>query len=244
MSSEKKADHVVRTTFWSQRRLTGSILILGCCLFLGAAGLIPTDNQGNFIVNLPLKEQLLVIPAHLSQLQWSLSLFITGLLLTIFGLAMFTGLLQDAGDHRFSLTALVILIFGGALMVVDLAFGLGVDPVAAQATASTGAIPDYYLALNQWTNVLFVIYTILAFVALVCYGGAVLSSHVLPHWVGWLMIVYGLAGLGLTGVTAGNVPPFLQHLLPILLGVLLLLPPAKSHSKKIEHVAQQSEQVT
>ena len=44
-------------------------------------------------------------------------------------------------------------------------------------------------------------------------------------WVGWLSIAYGLGGLGLTGITGGNVPPFLQHLMPILLGILLLLPP-------------------
>lgn len=98
-------------------------------------------------------------------------------------------------------------------MVIYLAFPLGIDPAASQATARTGAIPDYYQLLTLWTNVLFVIYTILAFVALACYGGAVLSTHVLPRWVGWVLLVYSLAGLGLTGVTQGNVPPFLQHLL-------------------------------
>jgi hypothetical protein len=152
---------------------------------------------------------------------------------------MLTSLLRDAGDRLFSLLALVTLVLGGSLMVIDLAFGLGVYPFAAQATASTGVVPDYYLPLTAGTNVLFVIYTILAFVALTCYGGAVLSTHVLPHWVGWLMVVYGLAGLGLTGVTQGNVPPFLHHLLPILLGILLLLPAPRSPVGKIEHVAEQ-----
>jgi hypothetical protein len=38
--------------------------------------------------------------------------------------------------------------------------------------------------LTRWTGVLFVIYTVLAFSALVAYGGAVLSTGVLPHWVG------------------------------------------------------------
>jgi hypothetical protein len=77
--------------------------------------------------------------------------------------------------------------------------------------------------LTLWTQPLFVIYTILAFSALAAYGGAILSTRVLPHWVGWLSIIYSLAGLVLAGFTAGNVPPFLHHLMPILMGVLLLL---------------------
>jgi hypothetical protein len=241
MNSATTADlsSTSRNTFWSHRRLTGISLILGCFLFLGAAGLIPTDSQGNFIINLPVKEQLLEIPAHLAQLQWSLSLFISGLLVTILGLALFTSLLQDAGDRTFSVLALVALMFGGVCMVIYLAFPLGVDRVAAQATASTGTIPQYFQPLTLWTNVLFVIYTVLAFVALACYGGSVLSTHVLPHWVGWILIIYCLAGLVLTIVTQGNVPPFLQHLLPILLGILLLLPAGKSPYSQVQHVAEQ-----
>jgi hypothetical protein len=63
---------------------------------------------------------------------------------------------------------------------------------------------------------------VLAFSALSAYGGAVLSTRVLPHWVGWLAIVYGLAGLGLVGVT-GDADPFLHLVLPIVIGILLLL---------------------
>jgi hypothetical protein len=228
MTSAKTMDTRAHPSFWSRRRLTGTGLLLGCFLFLGAAGLIPTDGHGNFIINLPLKQLLLNIPAHLAQLQWSLSLFITGLLVTIFALALFSSLLRDAGDGVYSLLALVALVFGGVCMVIYLAFPLGVDPLAARATATTGVIPDYYQALGLWSNVLFVVYTILAFVALICFGGAVLSTDVLPHWVGWLMIAYALAGLVLTLVTGGNVPPFLQHLVPILVGILLLLPPVPS----------------
>jgi hypothetical protein len=79
-----------------------------------------------------------------------------------------------------------------------------------------------------------VIYTILAFSALAAYGVAILSTHVLPRWVGWLSIVYGLAGLVLAGVTAGNVPPFLNHLMPIVIGVLLLLQRSRVPSEQDE----------
>ncbi len=77
------------------------------------------------------------------------------------------------------------------------------------------------ITILLWTQALFVIYTLLAFSALVAYGGAMLSTRVLPQWMGWLAIAYGLAGLGLMGFT-GDVPPFLYYLLPMVIGILLL----------------------
>ena len=214
---------MLKSTFWTRRRFTGITLIVGCFLFLGAAGLIPRDPSGNFIVNLPLREQLIAIGSQISLFQLSLILFISGLIVTLLGLALLTLLLRDAGDATFSSLALIAFLFGNVLMVIFLAFPLGVEPVAAQETVRTGVVPDFYVQLTLWTQPLFVIYTLLAFSALAAYGGAILSTRVLPHWVGWLALVYALAGLVLAGFTAGNVPPFLHHLMPILIGVLLLL---------------------
>jgi len=214
---------MVKNAFWTQQRFTGITLIVGCVLFLGAAGLIPRDINGNFVVNLPLREQLLAIAAQTSLFQWSLSLFISGLIMTLLGFAMLTTLLRDAGDRTLSSLALLILLFGDILMVIYLAIPLGAEPVAARETVRTGVAPDYYLQLTLWTQPLFVIYTILAFSALIGYGAAILSTPVLPHWVGWLAIVYGVAGLVSTGFAAGNTPPFLHYLVPIVIGILLLL---------------------
>lgn len=135
---------------------------------------------------------------------------------------MFTSLLRDAGDRTFSQVGLIAFVFGAVLWVINLAFRLSIDPWAAQETAKTGEIPEFYVPLTHWTGALFVIYTILAFSALAVYGGAILSMGVLPHWVGWLAIVYGLAGLGLVGFT-GDSLPFLHHLMPLLMGILLFL---------------------
>jgi hypothetical protein len=214
---------MAKNAFWTRRRFTGITLILGCVLFLGALGFMPRDSTGNFMVNLPLREQLLVIAAQASLFQWSFSLIISGIIVTLLGLAMLTTLFRDAGDATFSYLALIALLFGDILLVIFIAFPLGIAPLAAQEAVKTGVVPDYYVQLTLWTRPLFVIYTILAFSALAAYGGAILSTPVLPHWVGWLSIVYGLAGLVLAGFTAGNVPPFLHHLMPIVIGVLLLL---------------------
>lgn len=203
---------MISRTFWTQRRFTGITLILGCCLFLGATGLMPKDTKGNFLVNLLLREQLLVIAAQTSLFQWSFSFFISGIIVTLLGLALLTRLLHDAGDRTFSYMALIASLFGAVLIVIYNAFLLGVEPVVGQELAKTGVVPNYYVPLTSWGQILFVIYTVFAFSALAAYGGAVLSTRVLPLWVGWLALVYGLVGLVFVGFTTGNVPPFFHYL--------------------------------
>jgi hypothetical protein len=155
---------------------------------------------------------LLVIATQTSLFQWSFSLIISGIIVTLLGLAMLTTLFRDAGDTTFSYLALIVLLFGDVLFVIYIAFPLGIAPLAAQETVKTGVVPDYYVQLTLWTQPLFVIYTILAFSVLAAYGGAILSTRVLPHWIGWLAIIYSLAGLVLAGLAAGNVPPLYSKL--------------------------------
>jgi hypothetical protein len=211
-----------KSTFLTARRFAGIILILGCLLFLTAAGVMPRDTQGNFLVNLPLREQLLTISVQVAQFQWSWSLFCSGAMVTALGFVLLTRVFHNAGERTFSSLALIVLLFGVGLLVIYLAIPLGIAPVAAQETARTGVVPGYYEPLQLKIQPLFVLYTILAFSALAACGGAILSTRVLPHWMGWLSIVYGLAGLVLTGFTVGNAPPFLHYLMPIVMGILLL----------------------
>jgi hypothetical protein len=41
-----KEDLMLKSTFWTERRFAGIILILGCFLFLGALGLLLRDSTG------------------------------------------------------------------------------------------------------------------------------------------------------------------------------------------------------
>ncbi len=129
-----------------------------------------------------------------SLFQWSFSLFISGVIVTLLGLAKLTRLLRDAGDRTFSPLALIVSLFGAVLMVIYIALFPDISPLAGQVTARTGVVPGYYVPFTPTTQSSFMIYTILAFSALAAYGVAVLSTRVLPHWVGWLAIIYSVAG--------------------------------------------------
>lgn len=213
---------MVSSTFWTEYHFTGLALILGGLLFSVGAFMPLRDKKGAFIYGLPPREWLNVIFDHPRLWQWANILFMSGVVVTILGLVMLTILLRDTGDRAFSQLGLVAFVFGAVLWVINLAFRLSIDPWAAQETARTAVMPDFYVPLTRWTHLLFVIYTVLAFSAMAAYGGALFSTHVLPQWVGWVTIVYSLAGLGLLGFT-GDAPPLLHHLMPILIGILLLL---------------------
>ncbi len=220
----------MQRSFWTLRRFTGFILILGCFLFLGGAGMTPMDAQGNYSVLLPDRARLLVIAAQTTRFQWSTCLFLSGIFVTALGFALLSRLLWDSQERTFSYLALIASLLGVALVVIDLALGLGVDPFAAQATARTGVVPTYFEPLTLWGTALFRIYTLLAFLALALYGGALLVSRLLPRWLGWAAMVYAVAGLGLFAY-AHDVPPFFHFLLPIVMGVTLLLPPHQAHAQ-------------
>jgi hypothetical protein len=166
---------------------------------------------------------MLEVVLHHQMLWWWTNAFFMGsTLVTLLGLALLTTLLRQAGDHIFSHLGLILFVLGATLWLIQRAVPLSIDPWAAQQMARTGVMPDYYVPLTLWTQALFVIYTILVYCALTAYGGAVLATGVLPRWIGWLAIVYGLANLGLLGVT-GDAPPFLYYLLPTVIGILLLM---------------------
>jgi hypothetical protein len=234
LADGRKAHIMLHRSFWTERRFTGLLLILGCLLYYAAVGLIPRDAQGNFSVSLPPRAALLIIAAQTSLLQWSASLFLSGIVITALGFTLLTRLLWDSEERTCSLLALITSLFGVMLLLIYLASWVGVDPFAAQETARTGIVPDYYLPLTMWTTALFRVYTVLAFSALALYGGALLVSRVLPRWLSWTALLYGLAGLGLF-VFAQDIPPLVHYLLPLVMGILLL-----RRTKQLEHQREEA----
>jgi len=225
----KREDFMLHRTFWTWRPFTGIVLILGGVLFQGSAW-IPltigpptplTDSKGTFIYLLPPQEVLGVVLHHQALWWWTNAFFMGSTIVTMLGLALLTMLLWQAGDPIFSHLGLILFVLAATLWLIQRAVPLSIDPWAAQELTRTGVMPGYYVPLTLWTQTLFAIYTLLAYCALAAYGGAMLSTRLLPRWMGWLTIVYSLAGLVLLGVT-GDVPPFLYYLLPVVMGILLL----------------------
>lgn len=221
---EPQEDTVINSTNWPMRQVVGITLILGCVLFLAGASayVLVKDQNGPVIFGQPPREWLRLVFEHPTPWRWATILFIAGVLVTLVGQTALADLLRTAGDPGFARVGLVAIAFGAVLWIIDMAFRLSLDPWAGGELAKTGAIPELYTPLSMVTTVLFVIYTLLTFAGLIAYGGAVVSTNLIPHWVGWTAIVYGLAGLGLFGVMR-DAPPFMHHLMPLVIGILLLV---------------------
>jgi hypothetical protein len=206
------------------QRLTGIILVLGCALVLAGAGMYMwvRDARTPMIFGQPAAVWLRLVHTHRRLWRWATVVFMSGPLLTLLGQTLLAVRLRAAGDPGYAEVALVAVAVGAILWTINLAARLTVDPWAGAELARTEAIPESYIALGQLTSALFIIYTILTFAGLSILGGSLLVADILPDWIAWTAIVYGVAGLGYLAATR-DAPPFLHYLMPLVMGIVLLL---------------------
>src|SRR5215469_5379837 len=208
---------MLHRAFWTERRITGLLLLLGFLLYVAAVASMPRDAHGTLMVLLTdARTTLLVVAAQPMLTQVCIGLFISGSIVTPLGLAMLTRLLWDAGDRTWSYLGLITELLGSVFWIIYLSVAVGLFPLAGQDTAKTGVVPGYVAAVGALTAPLYVIFTVLVCVTLLAYGTALLRTRVLPHWLGWVTIPYAL--LTLPGA------PIAHYLLPAVYGILLLLP--------------------
>jgi hypothetical protein len=210
----------------SERRLAGSLLILGTVLFF--AGLAALFLGANFMAFLeappdaPLQPLLANLAEDVASWQWGWALLIAAVVTTALGLAMLTSVLREAGDRTLSWLGLIAFLLGAVLWVTDMAYDLSVTVWVAQNAARGSAEPEFYAPLILWGETLAGIYNLLAFLAMAAYGAAILHTRLLPRWVGWAAIVWSVVWLGMYLLTL-SAPPVLHQVMPLLIGIMLLL---------------------
>jgi hypothetical protein len=111
------------------------------------------------------------------------------LAVTTAGLAGLSFLLADVAAW----TAFGLFILAAEAWLIVMSLQHGTTTVAAQRRAQTGDTPDWAGAVWQAGFVLEQVWIVLANLAAVGYGMAVLRTDVLPGWLGWAAIVVGLA---------------------------------------------------
>ncbi len=178
---------------WTASHVTGAILIMATIFAPGVSLYMRVkDKNGPMIFGQPPHEWLRLVHEHPRPWRWATISFISAILVTLFGLDLLSGLLRGAGDPGFSEIGLLAFAFGAALWVIFLAARLTVDPWAGKELTATEAIPGAYTALSTWNWAMFVIFSILAFLGVMAFGGAILATNLLPHWLGWTTIIYSL----------------------------------------------------
>ena len=87
-----------------------------------------------------------------------------------------------------------------------------------------GVVPLWFEPLQAWSGALFAIYMVLAYLAISAYGKALLAADVAPRWVARTHVIFGLLGaMGFLARVPMFNPPLMIHLVPGILGVVLLV---------------------
>jgi hypothetical protein len=173
---------------------------------------------------IPVDEYLRLIAAHRTTWLVIAALFALGSLLTLAGVTLLAPELRAAGDTRWSRLAEVALVVGTIGWLAALAFRATATITAAMELGASGSVPSWFVPVRSWTGALFGLYMVLAYLAIAGLGAALLATPLVPRWVGWAHLVFGLAGaVGFVARIPLFDPPLMIPLLPGILGVMLLL---------------------
>ena len=147
-----------------------------------------------------------------------------GVATTTAGLAALAVLLADSGDLVYGTFGFALFAVGGRVWLVAVAWRLTALVVAARETERTGTVPACTEGWSEWFGVIHSVHLVSAYVSWVVLGSGVVSSGIVPEWVGWLGIGLGAAGaVGYAALKGGPfAPPFLAHLYPLILGIALV----------------------
>ena len=200
--------------------LVGGVLVGGLVVFLVGAVFWRLDYER------PAEESLPLIHADRRRRVWIHLWMLAAMFITpagLFGLAELPELQDIAPAATMSA---VVYALGAACMTVFLCFRLTVVPGAAERTVADGQPPAGFAALEAWAGSLYVVHMLASYVVFALLGATVLASEVLAPWSGWVGL--GMGAAFLTGFVATRFagpfnPPFMAHLYPALLGVVLLL---------------------
>jgi hypothetical protein len=185
------------------RRLAALLFIVGAVVFWLGARTFPGLSLQSVEANLE---------GHL----WTNVNFLVANVITLAGLALLTHVLREAGDDYLSLLGLLFFAFGAVFWTLHLAFRMTILVRAAVEWRVSSMVPAWFDAWREWAALLFVIYSVLAYVGLAAYGGAVLRTGWLPRWLGWACIVAGFLAVPLGGL------PLFIHVPLWLMGILML----------------------
>jgi hypothetical protein len=190
---------------WSRKAGSSAagLLIIGAVIFWVGATTFP---------GMTLEEIAANRPAHM----WTSGTFLPAVFITLAGLALFTVALREAGDRVLSVLGLLAFAFGSVFWTLHVAFRLTVMPWAAEEFSRTAASPAWFQPWVEFSGLLFGIYSVLANLALVAYGGAILETGLVARWAGWTCVVVGLLAAPFFG------PPLFIHVPLWLVGILLV----------------------
>jgi len=201
---------------------TGIALILSTLIHHGGLAYLFARAQFGEVLNLPRREKLLIIARHPDEYRWGCRIVLIGWIVAALGYVMLAALLRDAGDPIISTLALVLFLIAIASAFVYWSFHVSPTLLAAEETARTSNMPVYYETLELSAESLLGVYQLLGLLATAGFGWALLQTGMLPSWVGWMTLGFGVLWAGVFLKTSEAIP-LLPMVMQVVIGISLLL---------------------
>jgi len=210
---------------------TGIALILSTLIYHGGLGFLYARAHFGEVLTLPRGEKLFTIAKHSNQYVRGSRIVLVGWIVAAMAYVMLATILREAGDPIISTLASVLFLLGIAAAVGFWALHVPVTVLAAEEAARTAIVPDYYERHQLAAESLLEIYMFLALLATVGFGWALLQTGLLPSWVGWVTLAWGLFFSGISLKMAGaravratpNAIPLLPMVMQLVIGISLLV---------------------
>ncbi len=200
---------------------TAILLLAGGILFwIGA--FIPPWKQW---MTSDLKEYLTIINKNRINWYFIHVPMIFGVLLTLFALQIFAGAGSFSSSGKiFSSISASAFSLGAILLIINFAFRFTVTMWAANRLAETGTLETWFRTWMDWSNVLFMVYMILAYLSIGFWGLALKDIPIMPSWSIWFCVIFGFVGaVGYLVRLPFFAPPLIIHLPFIVLSITLLI---------------------
>ena len=127
-----------------------------------------------------------------------------------------------AGDPIISTLAAVLFLIAIGAAVIFWVLYVSPTLLAAEETARTSTVPAYYEILQVSAESSLGVYQLLGLMATAGFGWALLQTGMLPSWVGWLTLGFGVVWAGVFLKTSEAIP-LLPMVMQVVIGVSLLL---------------------
>lgn len=206
-------------TFWTDRRVAGSLLVTSLPILLLAMLILITSGAMPAFFAM-LRGSLAQVAPYAAIFRLLILLFLIAWIVQLLGLGLLTRLLLRAGGEQLAIMALILILVATIMVTVDSTFRMNVELWAAQEAARIGSVPAVYVHLRAWTSNLFGVAERLHFLAVAGIGLGSLRTSLLARWVGWAAtgwsLLWLLSGLG------GGLPDALPLVMPVVIGVVLL----------------------
>jgi hypothetical protein len=135
---------------------------------------------------------------------WERGLVIAAILVATMGFLLLTQRLESAGDRIVAPLAMLFILVGTVLVI---------------------AAETYYLSRRQWISAAVSVFIFLSLLGQAAFGASILRAGLLPAWVGWATIIWGLAWMIILPIARPDnmYYPWLHYVVPLLIGITLLL---------------------